>query len=235
MQIEKKLVLCSILAITIGIATVVPLAFFMKPTVASAQTTDDPWFNINVSYATCEAKMVFSNLAAMYTYVYNYTVNPDAIDTQIGARTEYFRIQIYTDQEQLVNKSVAIVANSSEIYDPRDTQFARPNWFNTSGVSASNIDFISDFNGTLQPDIGYQANCYATEEDAQIKAIQNAQTIYIDIHRVGYITFTGNDTVVSLANDEIVQHYELTKNGDGFFYGIRPTGYAADQIPGQIP
>ena len=38
MHIEKKLILCSILAVVIGISTVTPLAFLMTP--ATAQSTD---------------------------------------------------------------------------------------------------------------------------------------------------------------------------------------------------
>jgi hypothetical protein len=96
-------------------------------------------------------------------------------------------------------------------------------------------------NGTIQNEVGYKATTLSIAEsdqlsdgtngNDQIQNIRNAQTIYIDVHRVGYITFTGNNTVVSLANDEIAQHYELTKSGDVFSYGIRPNGYMADQIP----
>jgi hypothetical protein len=52
MQIEKKLILCSIIAISIGIAAVAPVAYFMNTPQASAQTIDNPWFNLNLSYAT---------------------------------------------------------------------------------------------------------------------------------------------------------------------------------------
>jgi hypothetical protein len=236
MQIEKKLIACSILAIAIGIATVVPLAFLMTPTSASAQITDDPWFNLNINYATCEAKTVFSsNLSAMYSYTYNYTTNPNAIDTQNGARIEYFRIQIYSDQGQLVNQIVALAANCTENINPIEVQFARQDWFNTSNVQGSAIDFAPNFNGALPADIGYSAHCFTTEQQEQIEKIQNAQTIYIDICRVGYITYTGNDTVVSFANNEVAQHYELTKTGNGFSYGVRPAGYSADLVPGQTP
>jgi hypothetical protein len=235
MQIEKKLIACSILAIAIGIGTVVPLAFLMTPTSASAQITDDPWFNLNINYATCEAKTVFSNnTSAMYTYVSNYTTNPNAVD-QTGARIEYFRIQIYSNKGQLVNQTIALAANCSENINPQEIQFARQDWFNTSDVQGSYFDFVPNFNGALPEDIAYSAHCFTTEDEGQIENIQNAQTVFIDICRVGYITYTGNDTVVSFANNEIAQHYELTKSANGFFYGVRPSGYAADLIPGQTP
>jgi hypothetical protein len=241
MQIEKKLILCSVLAVAIGIAAVVPIAFLMTPATASAQTTDAPWFNLNINYAACKSTMVFSKLNAMYTYVYNFSVNPEAVDAQADGRIEYYRVQIYSDQKQLTNESIAIVANSSKAYDPSTFQFSQQNWFNTSDVQASNIDFMQIINGTIHNYAGCRATtvCIAesdqlsdgTNGNDQIQNIRNAQTIYIDVHRVGYITFTGNNTVVSLANDEIAQHYELTKSGDVFSYGIRPNGYMADQIP----
>ncbi len=43
-MIEKKLVLCSILAIAIGIATILPLAFSMSKFTAEP-ANDAPWFN----------------------------------------------------------------------------------------------------------------------------------------------------------------------------------------------
>src|SRR5665647_1730310 len=51
MKLEKKLILCSILAIAIGIATVAPLAFFMSPAKAQTDTTDQPQFSFDLPYA----------------------------------------------------------------------------------------------------------------------------------------------------------------------------------------
>jgi hypothetical protein len=225
MQIEKKLILCSILAISIGIATIAPLVYFMSP--ATAQTTDDkPWFNLNVSYATCKVATQFSQNTAIYSIASNYTINSDAVDTQVGSRLEYYRIQIYSDQGQLVNETQYIAVNCTEFLDPTSIQFAREGWFNTTGIIISSGTFAANFNGTLQEGNGGGSTWFgysdSNEASQQIENIQNAQTIYVDVHRLGYITSNGNSTVVTFAGDEIIQHLELTKNGDQFVYGTEP-------------
>ncbi|NLF88115.1 hypothetical protein GX563_04745, partial [Candidatus Bathyarchaeota archaeon] len=53
MQIEKKLILCSILAISIGIAAIIPLQYLMNTKTASALPNVEPWFNPNIEYAYC--------------------------------------------------------------------------------------------------------------------------------------------------------------------------------------
>ncbi len=225
MQIEKKLIICSILAITIGIATIAPLAYFMSP--ATAQITDDkPWFNLNISYATCKVATQSSQNTAIYSIASNYTINSDAVDTQVGSRLEYYRIQIYSDQGQLVNETQYIAVNCTEFLDPTTIQFAREGWFNTTGIIVSLGTFAANFNGTLQEGNNGGSTWFGYsdigETSQQIENIQNAQTIYIDVHRLGYITCNGNSTVATFAGDEIIQHLELTKNGDQFIYGTEP-------------
>jgi hypothetical protein len=230
MKLEKKLILCSIVAITIGIATIVPMAYFMNAPV-SAQTTDEnPWFNLNISYATVGVTNPFGENLATYCDVYNYTVNPDAIDTQVGSRTECYRLQIYSDEQQLVNKTAYLQVNCTEFIEPYGIQFAREGWFNITGRAGTSGTFSANFNGTFA-DIPGAAEGFSAGDADQIQAIQNAQTVYIDIHRVGYITTKGNSTVATLANDEVIQHLELTRSGDQFVYGIKPFGYVLDQVP----
>src|SRR5665647_2858518 len=105
MQIEKKLILCSILAISIGIATIAPLAYFMST--VKAQTDEAaPWFNVEVPYAVYTANLTDSpveypdGLGSRMTYTtahdikFNFTVNPKAEPNLDGARAEYFELQI---------------------------------------------------------------------------------------------------------------------------------------------
>jgi hypothetical protein len=230
MQIEKKLILCSILAVAIGIAAIVPLAYFMNTPQASAQTIDDPWFNLNLSYATVGVTNPFGEDLATCRYVYNYTVNPNAVDTQVGGRLEFFRLQIYSDKEQLANKTAYLEVNCAEPSEPESLSVARDGWFNLTRPTAVSGTFYANFNGTLSQVVGGSSG-NGIEETQQIQTIQDAQTFYIDVHRYGYITCNGNNTVVTLANDEVIQHIELTKSGDQFVYGIRPVGWMLDQTP----
>jgi hypothetical protein len=228
MKIETKLIICSIISVSVGLASIMPLAFLMTP--ATAQTTqENPWFNLNLPYATCSVFIHNSYPTAEYTFSENFSVNPGIDHSQANGRIEYYQIQIYSDQEQIMNTTVFIAANCTyEVY------FARSNWFNTTSLGSSGI-FVDSFNGTLP--IGQRGTlfrlCISADDEAivqaginspvqQIQAIQNANIIYFDVHRVGYITCNDNSTVVTLADDELIQHLELTKNGDKFTSGIEP-------------
>jgi hypothetical protein len=103
MQIEKKLILCSVLAISIGIAAIVPLAYVMgNISTAKAQINEaTPWFNIDVPYATYTANLTegpigygnYSETATTYAIFhdikYNATVNPTASPNLEGARADF--------------------------------------------------------------------------------------------------------------------------------------------------
>lgn len=45
-----------------------------------------------------------------------------------------------------------------------------------------------------------------------------AQDLYINIRRLGYITFNDTSTVAILSDNAVIQHIELKKYGDGFLY-----------------
>ena len=230
MKIEKKLIAFSILAITIGTASIVPLAFFMSTAIAHTPE-EKPWFNLNITYATCSVSKLNSYDTAWFSFQDICTVNSDAVDSQVGGRLEYFRIQIYSDQGQIVNTTRYVAANFTESFDPALIHFARAGWFNTTGLGT----FGTGFSGNLQDGIGGGSSHLGISDSdqpsdeysgataaQQIEYIRDAQTIYIDVHRIGYITCTGNSTVVTLANDEVIQHIELTKNGNQFVYGTEP-------------
>ena len=51
-MIEKKLILCGILAIAIGIATIVPLEYMMAAQAQEIPLQDKPWFNLNIPMPT---------------------------------------------------------------------------------------------------------------------------------------------------------------------------------------
>jgi hypothetical protein len=86
MKIEKKLILCSILAIAIGIATVVPVAFFMS---TKAQTYDDAWFNIDVPYAYFKANATDTEYQCAVQIATQVSLSQAAINNRAEARIEY--------------------------------------------------------------------------------------------------------------------------------------------------
>jgi hypothetical protein len=84
-----------------------------------------------------------------------------------------------------------------------------------SGISGVN-------SGSTQPN-GWQNSTVGQ----QILLIENANVVYIDVHRLGYVTFDGNSTIATLADNTVTQHIELTKASNGFLYN---TGISPNQL-----
>jgi len=254
MKIEKKLILCSILAISIGIASIMPLALFMSTT--KAQTTDDvPWFNVDIPYAYYEATtenetrtfpegpVAVVNYRTNSFIRLNYTVNPAAEGSLENARVEYFQLQIYSDLGQIANETTYFGANCEDDFDyMKSFMFSRENWFNSSEISAGGGTFLSKFNGTLAGSLadgwpggmghGHGSSCFANPTLPQeFLNAQNAQTIFIDVRRIGSFVFVTNSTTVKLAdNSVVIAHIELIRDGDRFVYGVVPQEWSAPEF-----
>jgi hypothetical protein len=247
-MIEKKLILCSIFALTIGIATITPLTIFMST--AKAQTDEaTPWFNIYVPYALYTANVTDvpveypdglgprMTYTTAYTMDFNITVNPAAQPNLEVARAEYFEMQIYSDLGPIENLTHYIGAsgNGNISYDPAKTfLFSRENWFNISSPGGM---FLSQYNGTLssvfgtgllqQGMAGLSSSSFFPDQpqtaSQKFQNSYNADKIYIDVRRVGFVSFDGNSTIVTLADNSVIQHLELTRQGDQFVYGSMST------------
>jgi hypothetical protein len=251
MQIEKKLILCSILAISIGIAAIVPLAYVMSNLSTARAQTDEatPWFNLDVPYAIYTANITNGPVkyqenrgpATTYTTVYdikyNATANPAAIPNLEGARVEFFEFQIYSDLGPIQNIThyVGANGNGNTSFNPSENfGFSRDNWFNVSS-SAGGL-FVFQYNGTLGNVFGddgwlggtggsSSSSFFSGEEQTTSQKFQNtyyADKIYIDVRRIGFVSFVGNSTIVTLADNAVIQHLELTRHGDQFIYGTLP-------------
>ena len=223
MQIEKKLILCSILAISIGIATITPLAYFMS---AKAQTFDEPWFNVNVPYAYFKANSTGNMYQSTNSIVLNATINSDAISQHTDARLEYFDFKLYSDQLSLANATFYLGMNSSAVEDPTALfAFSREDWFNSTAFGAG--VYVTNLTGPLRlmgtggsvSYVGEDSNWVNEQFGEILSTMENADKIYLDVCRLGYVTFDGNNTVVTLASNQVLQHLELTKTGDAFTYG----------------
>lgn len=236
MKIEKKLVACSILALLIGVSSVVPLLFLMS---AKAETAPKPWFNLNVPYAYVKANFT-ENLDGgdVYNYyralVLNFTLNPEAENEISDAQFEYYEFQLYTDKEQLGNVSYFVGTNrtNSFTFDTESFHFMRDNWFdsNTTGGgmftyywNASSPPDLSTISSVLSSCIfptGQETgdNLRYNEASRMVAALREAETLFIDVRKTGLVTFNGNSTVVTLSGNEFFQHLELKKYGDGFLY-----------------
>ena len=247
MKIEKKLVACSILALLIGVSSVVPLLFLMSGT-AKAETMPKSWFNLNVPYAYATANFTLNlNGTDFYNYyqalVLNFTLNPKAEDEISDAQFEYFELYYYTDKEQLWNVSYFVGTNrtNSFTFDSESFHFMRDNWFdsNTTGggmfnpnwnaSSSPDLSIISSISGYSGP-TGQETGDTLRNNEAprMVAALREAETLFIDIRKTGLVTFNGNSTLVTLSGNELLQHLELKKCGDGFLYNAL---FPEDKLP----
>jgi hypothetical protein len=130
-MIEKKLILCGILAIAIGIATIVPLEYMMAAQAqenSNANSTAqinaeipkvEPMFSdVNITYAYCDAnKIVGNDTSTLYgagiEAVVNFTLNPDALNGA-DAQIEYYKFAVSSDQGPIINMGYYIVLASNQ-------------------------------------------------------------------------------------------------------------------------
>jgi len=220
----------------------VPLALFMS---ARAETTyDKPWFNFNVPYAYVNANSTdFHNGTSAYGHwqsiVLNATINEDAEKelTDADARIEYFKVQIYAENGFIMNMTYFVGANRTGTFDPVSFHFERNNWFDSNTTGGGTFISTTDNNKLQLTQTGVSLTAVGpTDVDwkkdtllKRIDLIKNADAIYIDIQRLGWVTFNGNSTVATLAEKGgPIQHIVLTKYGGGFLYNSL---FTEDQLP----
>ena len=133
-MVEKKIILCAILAIAIGIATVIPMEYMVTAqTQENAQTTQaqekanatsdvqasvQPLFSdVNVTYAYCTPDKTSSNdtmtlYGSTIEAVVNFTLAPDALKNA-DAQIEYYKFAVSSDQGPIFNMGYYIVLESN--------------------------------------------------------------------------------------------------------------------------
>ncbi len=167
-MVEKKVILCAILAIALGIATIVPLEYMMTAQAqANAQTAEaqakanatadvqasvQPMFSdVNVTYAYCNPDKTTSNDTGTFygssvEAVVNFTLAPDALKNA-DAQIEYYKLAVSSDQGPILNMGYYIVleANSyvtTGMGGPEGTiTFANGLTFNGPTATGQDIDF----------------------------------------------------------------------------------------------
>ena len=224
MKIEKKLIAYSAIALMVGIASIVPLVFLMS---AKAETTPKQWFNLNVPYAYIKTNYTEDMGLDVYNYwhsvVLNFTLNPETENEISDARFEYFELQIYTDKEPLGNTSYYVGTNRTSAFEfeAESFHFMRDDRFDSNTSSGGWFTphwNISDSAETIIGGSVYNSPAGQDEAPKTVTVVREAGAIFIDVRRIGFVTFNGNSTVVTLSDNGIIQHIELKKFGDGFLY-----------------
>lgn len=121
MKIEKKLILCSILAIAIGIATIIPLEYLMTGQAGANAQTITPWFDFSVPYVYVNLQQNGGNNTATWDGgtiqgVANFTFTPDAIALRnADAQIEYYRLRVYSDQGDVINLTYSMAISREDL------------------------------------------------------------------------------------------------------------------------
>jgi hypothetical protein len=243
-MIEKKLILCAILAITIGIATIVPLEYMMGAEAQeNAQQTNtelpkvEPLFSdVNITYAYCNPNKISANdtmtlYGTMIEVVANFTLNADALENA-DAQVEYYKFAVSSDQGLIINMGYYIILEYNPyivtgIGGPKGTiNFANGLTFNGPSSDGEDINYGCGGQG-INYDVWNSSytmgfiSTYVFGSDSNnlpqaATELRNAQTLYIDVSKICTVTVKGNVTVTTPASHEVLQHIELTNLGSGF-------------------
>jgi hypothetical protein len=247
MNSEKKLIACSILALAIGISSVLPLTFLM-PTTAQAETAPEPWFSIDMPYAywvTYDGPLKDSpfqfpgiemnetnSVSDQQLIVLNFTLTADTAKQQADAQIEYYQIDMNTDKEFIESQYWVIGTNINSSFDVSslitDFHFMRSEWFDTDtfnpmksggGGGLVRQNWASDFS-VLWPAGGSGSGTLGVNGAYHtVSALRAAETVTISIYRIGLVTFSGDSTVVTRTNNELVSQIQLEKYGEeGWLY-----------------
>lgn len=227
----KKLILLSVLALAIGISSIIPVGYFLVSS-AQPQTFDEPWFNLTIPYTYWEAKngtyeemrhpdsflMNESRLESLRHQIYlNYTLKADIQTEDIDARTEYFIIKLVSDKGIIQQKYDFFGTNINPSMKINDFKFSRDGWFDTSNMGGGGMlypnmtlgeSFLGESGGGTSGTI---------DKNSEVAKIRQADELFLKIYRIALVTFTENETIVTSTND-IVCNIQLEKYGDGWLY-----------------
>jgi hypothetical protein len=246
MQIEKKLILCSILAIAIGIATIIPLEYLMtgeNQATAAALTDIRPWFNVDVPYAYCNPNVSGGNntsswAGASIEIVANFTLTTDALQNA-DAQIEFYKFAVSSDQGHIVDLGYYIVEDRANVVTGicGDGTITFANGLTYNGPDSSGGQCINWQAWSPDSVLGfvskYMLEYNGNDASQAVTQIRNAQTLYVDVSKVSTVTVSGDLTATTPADNQTLQHIELTKTDNGFVYGTYVSGSLP--IPIQTP
>jgi hypothetical protein len=237
MKIEKKLIACSILALIIGVSSVFPLAFLMSKT-AKAETSPEPWFSVDIPYAYWVTKDGLlddfyehfpsfgdanetNSVSEQHHILLNFTLNVDTTKQPIDG-LEYYQIDVRSDKEYIETKHCVMATNHSLF---TEFHFKRDEWFDTDtfdrmkdgGGGGLSTENWSPGLSVLWPAGG--SSCATVGHSNVVSALREAETVTISLYRIGWVTFSGDSAVVTLANKELITEVQLEKYGEeGWLY-----------------
>jgi len=172
----------------------------------------------------------------------NLTLNIDTTNEASDGRVEYYQIDISSDKELIETMHFFIGTNSNSSFTFHDLldniHFFRNDWFDTDqfnpkfggGGGLLSYNWTAGFS-RLWPEGGAGEGTLGRSGTAgRVSALREAQIITITVYRLGWATFTGDSTIFTSTNNEIVDQIQLEKFGDdGWLYNdLIPADELAD-------
>jgi hypothetical protein len=222
MKTKKKLIPLSIFALAIGIATILPLTFFTLNTEATTQISADPWFNVDPCFAYFRVDLIDDGYRVTNMVNLQTSLNDKVLDRQSEARIEYFEFTFYTDNQQLLKSTYWVSMTKDNYKDTRNMyviireNMLNSSYLNTDQLSGIDIDILNDLT-----ELEYTRSfgrVFGSKDD-KFNDVLDAQTVYLDVSRVCYVTINNNTTTITWTSDQNIQHFELIKNGGAFTFG----------------
>jgi hypothetical protein len=206
MKIEKKLIAYAAIPLLVGIVSISPLILLMS---AKAETSK-PWFSISMPYAYCEARegaYNYSNIMGptinissrpvfshRFGYVVDITQNAKLDPERNLTRIEFLQINVTTDKGPLETGYFTVGTSSNVSYAPKYFQFNQTAWFDTGRFSGGGV-FIANWTAGFSR-LETEGTSGTGTGNGYLIALREAQTVYITLYRVGWVTFEGDSTVV---------------------------------------
>jgi hypothetical protein len=226
MQIERKLILCSILAVTIGIATIVPLAFFMTPAQAQTDTNDQPQFSFDLSYAyvrNCWDNSTLTNDTYGWAFALAFKTSPNFNVSDIDSKVIYetYRAELSSENGSIGNITLSTYAKSNTI-PPMNFSLYLDGWYNFTENKGSG--------GLSGWDNGTSTGFRNGPGENWDLSSGIPEMLTITVYRDNWIIRNGNSTEIHKASPEAIQQIQLQKYGNGFLYNTAIPQNELDQI-----
>ncbi len=223
MKIEKNFIALSAIAIMLGIASIVPLVFFLS----AKNGTTNAWFSVDMPYVYLETRAgainqsnplgdtinvtnhpVFSH---RFGYVFNITMNADLKTESDETRIEYYEINITSDGETL-ESNIFSVGTSSNItaQPPNDWRAMQNNLSSNRMFDGGGGLFIAGWSEGFSRLWDDGTGGSGTGNKLFI-TLREAQTVNITLYRLGWASWRGNLTIATFTNDEVVCKIQLKR------------------------
>lgn len=213
MQIEKKLILCSVLAVAIGVASILPLQYMMSDDVVATAQTITPWFDFSMPYLYVKLYDGAGNNTltwdgASIQGVANFTLTPDALELKnADAQIEYYRLRIYSDKGDIINLTYSAGVSRQET----NVTGYPGGYYSAITGGGNNQYFFAD---------GTTYNGSAVAGDSQCSGGSIVGILTGTLPEVNYTTSVISAYIASYGGDRSVQALDALRNANELYIDV---------------